>query len=161
MSVIARGFPWERYRTLVDIGSSAGDLPVQVALAHPHITGGGVDLPPGGPAFDEYVASRGLRGPLGLYPGSFFPDPLPTAHVLTMANVLHDWGLEERRLLIGKAHAALPAGGTLVVYEQFIDDERRTRVSAILGSLQMLIANVGGANFTGAECCAWMREAGF
>jgi hypothetical protein len=161
MPVIAREFPWASYRTLIDIGTSAGDLPVQVALAHPHITGGGFDLPQVGPAFDEYVASRGLGDRLRFYPGSFFTDPLPAADALTMANVLHDWSLEERRLLIGKAHAALPAGGALLVYEQFIDDERRTRVPALLGSLQMLLANVGGANFTAAECCVWMREAGF
>src|SRR5215207_7848118 len=43
---IARKFPWEKYRTFVDIGCAEGCLPVQVVLAHPYLAGGGFDLPP-------------------------------------------------------------------------------------------------------------------
>ena len=160
IQVVAQRFPWENHRSLMDIGTSAGDLPVQVALAHSHIIGGGFDLPQVRPAFDEYVASFGMTERLRFYPGNFFTDPLPSADVLTMANVLHDWALEERRILLSKAHAALPEGGTLLVVEEFIDDDRRTNLPALLMSLQMLMRNPGG-NFSAAECCAWMREAGF
>lgn len=160
MQVVAQRFPWENRRSLIDIGTSAGDLPVQVALAHAHITGGGFDLPQVGPAFDEYVASFGMTERLRFYPGNFFTDSLPSADVLTMSNVLHDWGLEERRMLLSKAHAALPEGGILVVLEEFIDDDRRTNLPALLMSLQMLMTNPGG-NFSAAECCTWMREVGF
>jgi hypothetical protein len=31
----------------------------------------------------------------------------------------------EKRFLLEKAHAALPDGGALIVYEAIIDDERR------------------------------------
>jgi hypothetical protein len=31
----------------------------------------------------------------------------------------------------------------------------------LLGSLNMLLATPGGFDFTGADCQAWMREAGF
>ena len=49
------------YRTVVDVGAPQGALPVQVALAHPHLTGGGFDLPPVGPIFEEYVAAHRPR----------------------------------------------------------------------------------------------------
>ena len=42
-----------------------------------------------------------------------------------MGHILHDWGLEEKRQLIAKAHAALPKGGALIVCEAIIDDQRR------------------------------------
>ena len=35
----------DRYRTFVDIGTAQGATPVQIALAHGHLTGGGYDLP--------------------------------------------------------------------------------------------------------------------
>ena len=41
---IAR-IPVEDYRTFVDVGAAQGDLAVQVALANPHLTGIGFDLP--------------------------------------------------------------------------------------------------------------------
>ena len=42
---IGTKLPWSRYRSLMDVGTAQGDLVVQLALAHPHITGIGVDLP--------------------------------------------------------------------------------------------------------------------
>src|SRR5688500_631902 len=74
---IAGKFPWSRYRTFIDIGCAQGCLPVQVALAHPHLTGGGFDLPAVQPIFDDYVASHGLRERLRFTPGDFWADPLP------------------------------------------------------------------------------------
>ena len=42
--------------------------------------------------------------------------------VIIMGHILHDRGLEEKRQLIAKAHAALPKGGVLIVCEAIIDD---------------------------------------
>ena len=58
--VMAATFPWDRYKTVIDIGCAEGCVPVQVALAHEHMGGGGFDLPPIEPLFDEYVAAAGL-----------------------------------------------------------------------------------------------------
>lgn len=158
---IARQFPWRDYRTFVDVGTAQGGLPVQIALAHPHLAGGGFDLPPVGPIFEEYVASFGLADRVRFHPGNFFTDPLPRADVLVMGHILHDWSDDEKRMLIGKAHDALPSGGAFVVYEALIDDERRRNAFGLLMSLNMLIETPAGRDYTGAEICAWMHEAGF
>ena len=158
---IARKFPWEKYRTFVDVGCAEGCLPVQVARAHPHLAGVGFDLPPVEPHFAAYVAAHGLGERLRFHPGDFFRDPLPEADVLVMGRILHDWNLEEKRLLIAKAHAALPPGGALVVYDAVIDDERRQNAFGLLMSLNMLIEMEGGFDYTGADCRRWLREAGF
>jgi hypothetical protein len=160
-AAMARKLPWQEHRTFVDVGAAQGVLPVTVARAHPHLTGGGFDLPPVGPIFEEYVAEAGLGDRLRFYPGDFFADPLPGADVLIMGHVLHNWDLDQRKVLLAKAHAALPMGGRLVVYEALIDDERRHNAQGLLASLNMLIETSGGANFTGAECRTWMHEAGF
>lgn len=158
---IAEKFPWERYRTFVDVGCAQGALSVQVALAHSHISGGGFDLPVVGPIFEEYVARFGLSEQLRFHAGDFFADPLPTADVLALGHILHDWDLEQKRVLIAKAYDALPAGGALIVYETIIDDERRHNSVGLLMSLNMLIETPGGFDYTGADCQSWMRETGF
>ena len=158
---MAQKFPWHNYQTIMDIGCAEGGLPVQIALAHPHLLGGGLDLPSVGPFFDEYVASFGLSDRLRFYPGDFFTDPLPQADVLVMGHILHDWNLEEKRMLLSKAYKALPPGGALIVYEAIIDDERRQNAFGLLMSLNMLIELPGGFDYTGADCSSWMREAGF
>src|SRR5262249_7938130 len=56
----AAKFPWNQYRTVIDIGTAQGALPVEIARAHEHITGGGFDLAPVRPHFESYVKKRGL-----------------------------------------------------------------------------------------------------
>lgn len=158
---IARQFPWAQHRTFLDIGCAQGGLPVQVALAHPHLSGGGMDLPVVRPIFDAYVRSQGLNERLRFHPGDFFRDPLPSAEVLVMGHILHDWDLEEKRKLLKKAYDALPPGGALIVYETLIDDDRRRNAMGLLMSLNMLIETPGGFDYTGADCQGWMRDSGF
>ena len=74
---------------------------------------------------------------------------------------MHDWDLEGKKTLLAKAYEALPEGGALIVYDTIIDDERRENSFGLLMSLNMLIETAGGFDYTGADCSAWMREAGF
>jgi hypothetical protein len=159
--VIAQKFRWGDYQTFVDIGAAQGAVPVQIALAHPHLSGGGFDLPPVRPIFEKYIQENGLSGRLHFYEGDFFRDPLPSADVLIMGHILHDWNLEQKCLLLAKAHEALPVGGALIVYDAIIDDDRRENAFGLLMSLNMLIETPGGFDYTGADCCGWMQQAGF
>ncbi len=81
---IADKFPWSNYRSFVDVGAAQGMVPVTIAAAHPHLSGGGFDLPQVGPIFEAFVASHGLSDRLRFHPGDFFADPLPRADVIVM-----------------------------------------------------------------------------
>jgi SAM-dependent methyltransferase len=158
---ISAKFPWRDHQSVIDIGCAEGAVPAQIAQAHGHITGGGFDLPPIAPIFEDYVGRLGLGDRLGFTAGDFFADPLPQADVLVMGHILHDWDLDEKRLLLKKAYDALPDGGALIVYDAIIDDERRSNAFGLLMSLNMLIETPGGFDYTGADCRAWMQETGF
>jgi precorrin-6B methylase 2 len=158
---IARKFPWKDYGTFADIGCAQGCIPVTIAGAHAHLTGIGYDLPQVKPVFEEYVASFGLSERVRFQAGDFTKEPLPRADVLIMGHILHDWTFEEKLDLLRKAHEALPPGGALIVHEAIIDDERRRHAFGLLMSLNMLIETPGGFDFTGADCQAWMKQAGF
>jgi FAD/FMN-containing dehydrogenase len=159
--MIAAKFPWQDYRSIIDIGCSGGAVPVQIALAHEHIIGGGFDLPALGPIFDAYVAGFGLGERLSFTAGDFFTDPLPRADVLVMGHVLHGYDLAEKHLLLRKAYSALPDGGALIVYDAIVDDERRSNAHGLLMSLHMLLETTGGFEYTGSDCRSWMQETGF
>jgi O-methyltransferase len=118
-------------------------------------------LPEVGALFNDYVGERGLAERLRFYPGDFFNERLPSADVLVMGRVLHNWDLSTKRMLLTKARQALPSGGALIVYERLIDDERRTSAAGLLSSLNMAIMTAGGFDFTAADCIGWMIEAGF
>jgi hypothetical protein len=158
---IARKFPWKQYKTFVDVGTAQGGLATQVALAHDHVTGKGFDLPTVQPLFEDYIHSFGLQNRLTFQVGNFFEDPLPEADVLVMGHILHDWNLDEKMMLLSKAVNALPKGGSLIVYEALIDDDRRQNAFGLLMSLNMLIETPGGFDYTGADCSGWMKKVGF
>jgi hypothetical protein len=107
------------------------------------------------------VAQHRLGDRLEFAPGDFFNDPLPSANVVMMGHILHDWGLDQKRQLIRKGCDALPVDGALIVYESIIDDDRSQNAFGLLMSLNMLIETPAGFDYTGADCMGWMKECGF
>lgn len=160
-AAIAEKFPWRDTRSFVDVGAAQGALAVTLARVHPHLTGVGFDLPAVRSHFEAFVAGQGLSDRLSFRSGDFFSEPLPDADAIVMGHVLHDWSLDNKRLLIAKAYRALPRGGALIVYDAIIDDERRHNAFGLLMSLNMLIETREGFDYTGADCMSWMKEAGF
>jgi len=158
---IAKQFPWRKYQRFVDVGTAQGDLAVQVALANPHLSGVGFDLAEVEPIFEDHASKNGVSQRLRFVGGDFFKDRLPEAEVVMMGHILHDWGLQEKKMLIQKAYEAIPTPGALIVYESIIDDERSKNAFGLLMSLNMLIETPGGFDYTGADCIGWMKEIGF
>jgi hypothetical protein len=158
---LAAAFPWTDVTSVADIGTAQGCVPVRLVLAHSHLRATGFDLPVVQPVFSRHVAEHDLGDRVQFAAGDFFKDPLPAADVLIMGMILHDWDLPTKRMLLDKAYAALPTGGSLIVCEMLIDDDRRTHTPGLLMSLNMLIETRGGFDFTGSDCIGWMRESGF
>ena len=158
---IAHQFPWENYQTLCDVGTAQGCLPVQVALAHPHVRVIGFDLPMLRSAFEEYAVERNVADRVSFAGGDFFKDPLPQADVIVLGRVLHNWDLEAKKMLLDKAYRAIRKGGAVIVYDMLIDDDRRTSTTGLLSSLNMLLWTAGGFGYTATDCTGWMRSAGF
>ena len=105
---IASRFPWSNYKSAADCGTAQGDLIVQVALKNPHLACTGFDLPEVAPIFEEYVEANGLSSRVRFQQGNFFNDPLPHVDVILMGHILHDWSLDEKKILIRKVYEALP-----------------------------------------------------
>ena len=158
---IACKAPWANSKSYADVGTAQGDLAVQIALRNPHLKGIGFDLAEVGPIFDEYAEANGVGDRVHFQAGDFFKQDLPNVDVITMGHILHDWSLDEKKMLIGKALTALNPGGALVVYDAIIDDDRSKNAFGLMASLNMLIETPAGFDYTAADCIGWMKDAGF
>jgi hypothetical protein len=158
---LAAAIEWERYSSFADIGCAQGAQSVQLALAHPHLTGTGFDLPALAGIFSDYAQRHGVAGRLTFHGGDFFADELPAADVHLFGHVLHNWSVAQRRQLIERSHRALPDHGAIVVQEAFIDDERRSNASGLLMSLHMRLQTRDGFDSTSGQYRTWLEEAGF
>ncbi len=158
---LAEQFDFTPYRTLCDIGGASGLLSIEVARRHPHLACTTFDLPEVSDIARQAIARHGLRDRIAVVSGDFFQDDFPPADVITMGNILHDWNLDRKLLLMDKAYRALPEGGVLIAIENIIDDARRENTFGLLMSLNMLIETGDGFDYTGADFDRWARHVGF
>lgn len=158
---LAEKFDFSPYQSVCDVGGATGQLSIILAQHHPHLRCASFDLPVVAPIAERTIAAAKLTDRVEAVGGDFFADPLPTADVITMGMILHDWNLEKKRHLIRQVYDALPDGGVFIAVENLIDDDRRENVFGLMMSLNMLIEFGDAFDFTGADFRGWCEEAGF
>ncbi|WP_114941723.1 methyltransferase [Mucilaginibacter endophyticus] len=157
----AQKFDFSKYKTLIDVGGSAGLLSIMVAKHNEHMRCTTFDLPPVEPVASASIQKFGLEERVNTASGDFFNMPIPNADVVVMGNILHDWDEENKIALMRKAYDVLPAGGAFVAIENVIDDERKQNVFGLMMSLNMLIETGTGFDYTFADFNKWATVAGF
>lgn len=134
--MLAQKFDFSKYKTVSDVGGALALLSRIVGAHHQHLSFTSFDLPPVAPLALNHVKAAGMESRIKPIAGDFFKDDLPKADVVTMGNILHDWNLEKKKVLIKKAYDALPKGGALIEFGDAFD-------------------------YTGADFRDWCRAAGF
>ena len=157
----AEKFDFSNFKTMVDVGGANGSLSTAVAQRHPHMRCTSYDLSPVEPIAKRQIAKSKAGDRVSTASGDFFSDPLPSADVIVMSQVLHDWNLEKKKKLLAAAYEALPVGGAFVAIESIIDDARRKNALGLMLSLNMLIEVGDGFDYTGADFAGWAKATGF
>ncbi|MDB5988360.1 MAG: methyltransferase [Nevskia sp.] len=160
-ALLAQKFDFSKYKTVSDVGGALALLSRIVGAQHPHLSFTSFDLPPVAPLALKHIKAAGMESRIKPIAGDFLKDDLPKADVITMGNILHDWNLEHKKVLIKKAYDALPEGGAFIAIENVIDDARRENAFGLLMSLNMLIEFGDAFDYTGADFKDWCGEAGF
>ena len=158
---LADSFDFSGYQTVCDVGGATGQLSMTLAERYPHLQCISCDLPVVEPIAARAIERAGLSDRVKTASRDFFAEPLPSADVITMGLILHDWNLERKLQLIRAAFEALPVGGAFIVIENLIDDERRENVFGLMMSLNMLIEFGDAFDYTGADFRGWCTDAGF
>jgi hypothetical protein len=131
-AVLAEKFEFSKYKTVSDVGGALALLSRTVGASHAHLTFTSFDLPSVAPLAQKHIEAAGLEERIMVISGDFFKEDLPKADVVTMGNILHDWNLEKKKVLIRKAYDALPQGGAFIAIENLIDDARRENAFGLL-----------------------------
>jgi predicted O-methyltransferase YrrM len=148
-------------RSLLDVGGGAGAFDVELCRRRPDLRATVFDLPHVCEIARLRIAEAGLEDRIGVHPGDFFADELPRGHdTILLSMILHDWDEAKNRELLARCHRALPSGGTILISELLVDDDRTGPLNAALMSMNMLIGTFG-RNYTAHEYHRWLRDAGF
>ena len=159
--MLSKMFDFSNYKTHCDIGGAGGYLATQVAMNNKHMNCVTFDLPPVEAIATENIKMMGLSDRVSTLSGDFLKEDLPKADIITMGNILHDWGIHDKKMLIKKAYDAIPKGGVLIVIENIIDNNRSENAFGLMMSLNMNIETPEGFDFSASDFDGWAKGCGF
>lgn len=161
-AALVNAFGFGEYQTVADLGGADGLLCCMIAQHHPSVTCTTYDLPPVRPLAEARIKRSNLQDRVRAENIDVEKDAsFPAADVITMGNVLHGYDESTKRRIIRQAYDALKAGGVFIAIESIIDDERRTNTFGMLMSLNMLIENGAGFDYSHEDFGEWAHAAGF
>nr|UUG47307.1 o-methyltransferase [Amycolatopsis sp.] len=150
------------FRRLLDVGAGSGSFCLELCRMYPELHATVYDQPFVCEMADKNIADANLGGRVDSHAGDFWAEDLPPGYdVMLLSNILHDWNPQQNKTLLGKCHAALPAGGAVVITESFVDDDGAGPVAGAVASINMLIETTEGVNYSRAEYEELLRAVGF
>ena len=150
-------FDFSSVRQLMDVGGGTGAFLRAVGTAHPQLRMTLFDLP----AVVAQARFGLMADRITIHPGSFRDDPLPTAaDAISLVRVLYDHSDQTVADLLTKVHAALPAGGRIIISEPMSGGARPDPATDVYFALYTLAMQTGRTR-SAVEIAALLRQAGF
>jgi predicted O-methyltransferase YrrM len=157
--VLAERMPVGEAQTILDVAGGTGIYSIALLQKHPRLRAIVFDRPEVLKIAGEFAATYGVAERVECRAGDMFADVLPTADIVLLSNVLHDWDAPECRQLVSRCAAALPAGGELWIHDVFLNDALDGPLPIALYSAALFTLTEGRA-YSAAEFRAWMADAG-
>lgn len=150
-----------RVRRLMDVGGGTGAFLAMVAQAYPTLQLDLFDLPEVLTGAAARLKRAGLEGRVTLHPGSFRDGGLPQgADAISLVRVLFDHDDTIVSRLLAAVHAALPAGGRLIISEPMSGGVRPDRVTDVYFAIYTMAMRTGRTR-SAAEIAELLSSAGF
>ncbi len=130
-----------KVRTVADIGGSEGALLHALLRAHPGVKGILFDQPAVAAEATKAAQRNGLSDRIQVVGGDFFAE-VPSADLLTMKHILHDWNDDECVRILRRCAAAMKPDSRLVVIEQRLQEIGQSDFVSLL-DLNMLVEATG------------------
>lgn len=144
---------------LLDIGGGTGIYSIALVQANPDLRAIVWDRPEVLKVAREMADAYGVAERMEFVPGDMFADSVPSADVMLLSNVLHDWDVPECQTLIQRCAASLPMGGQLFIHDVFLNDAMDGPLPVALYSAALFSLTEGRA-YSLAEYQQWLTEAG-
>lgn len=151
-------------RSMLDVGGGPGTYSRALLRRNRKLTAAILDLPETLRFTREFISREpALARRIVLRPGDYRTTPFgeEDLDLVLMSHITHDEGPDVNRTLIRKGFRALRPGGTLVIHDFMVRDDRSAPLFGALFSVHMLTYTSRGRTYTAREYKGWLREAGF
>lgn len=159
-AALAATYDFSPHRLLLDVAGGTGAMSVAVLQRYPHLRARIVERPSACPIAEEAIRLHGLAARIDVQPGDMFQRLPEGADVLLLSGTLHNWGPAQALAILRQCHRALPVGGTLLINEQVLEEEKSRSPLGPLCSLNMMVL-MGGREYSLSEYRTMLETAGF
>jgi len=157
---LAKKLDLTRRTKLLDIGAGSGIYACSIAAQHPHLRAVVFDQSPVDRVAGKLIEERGCADRVEVTTGNMFEGLPAGCDVHLYSNVLHDWGTAEVKKLLEISHAALPAGGLLIIHDAFINAKKTGPLHVAEYSCLLMHSTQGKCYSTG-EYAEMLNQVGF
>jgi O-methyltransferase domain/Dimerisation domain len=160
--VAAKRFDLSGTKRLLDVGAGSGVFSIAFAEANPGLHCTMMELETMCQvAMSDYASKSSARDRIDAKPVDMLRQDWPQGYdAMFFSNIFHDWDFPTCRMLAGKAYAALPKGGRILLHEMLLDDARDGPLLTTLFSVYMLMGTKG-QQFTAPELVDILTSVGF
>lgn len=155
---ILQAYDFTGIRKLMDVAGGYGSLLAAVLEANPQMRGILFDAPSVIKNAHSHIAATKVADRCELVEGDFFASVPAGADAIMMKHIIHDWNDEKSLQILKCCHAALPAGGKLLVIESVIQPGNDPAPGKFLDLVMLL---VGGRERTEAQFRSLLAAGGF
>jgi ubiquinone/menaquinone biosynthesis C-methylase UbiE len=148
--------------SVLDIGAGSGVWGIAMAQSSPQVHVTAVDLP-GVLGVTRKIAQQfGVADRFECVGKDIFRDELGSGYLIaTLGHILHMAGPDQNRFLLKNIFRALVPGGTLVIGEFIVNEERTGPLEPLAFAVNMLVHTEQGTAYTLGEIRSWLEEVGF
>jgi SAM-dependent methyltransferase len=149
--------------SILDVGGGSGIYSAIWLETNPAARSTQLDWGPINAIARRLVAERGVADRLTCVDGDFHTTDFGTAayDIAVYSHIAHQEGPEDNVAIFTKIRDALKPGGTLVINDYVVDDDRSGPPFPLLFASEMLLKSKQGATWRQADYQAWLAKAGF
>jgi predicted O-methyltransferase YrrM len=160
--IIAESIDLSPYHKILDIGGASGTYTIAFLKKNPAMNAVIFDLKAVLPMAEKRIRESGLQDRVELVGGDFYVDELPEGFDLTLLSaIIHQNSPEQNLELYKKIYRALMPGGTLMIRDHIMEDNRIQPPAGTVFAINMLVATEGGDTYTFHEIKTALEVVGF
>ncbi|ASW54822.1 class I SAM-dependent methyltransferase [Plantactinospora sp. KBS50] len=149
--------------SILDIGGGSGIYSAIWLGLNPAARATQLDWAPVNAIARRLLAQRGVADRFTCIDGDFHSTGFGTARydIAVYSHIAHQEGPEDNVAMFAKIRGALKPGGTLVICDFVVDDDRGGPPFALMFGAEMLLKSKQGGTWRRADYRGWLAKAGF
>jgi hypothetical protein len=159
---IAESYNASRFKYLLDVGGASGTYTIAFLRKNPSLKAIIFDLEDVIPMAKERIRDEQFSDRVEFVAGDFYEDELPTGcDFALLSAIIHQNSPEENLNLYGKVFRALEKGGTILIRDHIMNENRTKPPAGALFAINMLVNTHGGDTYSFREVKDGLESAGF